>query len=160
MHFFSKTIGERTAPGTRNAVSEQAYVFFCHAREDGYTGIVIADSEYDKRVAFSVITKSLEQFTAKYTKETVDRATARDLPFPEIETMLTKYQNPAEADALLRVQRDLDETKIVLHKTIESVIGRGEKIDNLVERSNDLSASSKVFFGQAKKANSQCCIVM
>jgi len=27
---------------------------------------------------------------------------------------------------------DLDETKIVLHKTIESVLERGEKIDDLV----------------------------
>lgn len=45
------------------------------------------------------------------------------------------------------------------HKTIESVLERGEKIDNLVERSEDLSRQSKVFYTQAKKTNS-CCTYM
>lgn len=37
------------------------------------------------------------------------------------------------------------------HKTIESVLERGEKLDNLVERSNALSAQSKMFYKTAKK---------
>jgi len=37
-----------------------------------------------------------------------------------------------EADKILKIQRELDETKIVLHKTIDSVLARGEKLDNLV----------------------------
>uniref|UniRef100_A0A0D9VAN6 Uncharacterized protein n=1 Tax=Leersia perrieri TaxID=77586 RepID=A0A0D9VAN6_9ORYZ len=52
--------------------------------------------------------------------------------------------DPAEADKLLRIQRDLDETKIILHKTIESVLARGERLDRLVEKSSDLSASAQV----------------
>lgn len=37
------------------------------------------------------------------------------------------------------------------HKTIESVLERGENLDNLVERSNTLSAQSKMFYKTAKK---------
>lgn len=37
------------------------------------------------------------------------------------------------------------------HKTIESVLERGEKLDNLVDRSNALSAQSKMFYKTAKK---------
>lgn len=69
----------------------------------------------------------------------------------------------------MRVQQELDETKIVLvrvfflanllsrvhvwsqHKTIESVLQRGEKLDNLVERSGQLSVQSKMFYKTAKK---------
>ena len=51
----------------------------------------------------------------------------------------------------MRVQAELDETKIVLHKTIESVLERGEKLDSLVERSDALSAQSKLFYKSAKK---------
>ena len=43
----------------------------------------------------------------------------------------------------MKIQKELDETKIVLHKTIESVLERGEKIDSLVAKSNDLSGQSK-----------------
>ena len=46
----------------------------------------------------------------------------------------------------MRIQKELDETKIVLHKTIESVLERGEKIDSLVEKSDGLSAQSKMFY--------------
>ena len=51
----------------------------------------------------------------------------------------------------MKVQAELDETKIVLHKTIESVLERGEKLDNLVERSDQLSAQSRLFYKTAKK---------
>ena len=82
----------------------------------------------------------------------------------------------------MKVQKELDETKIVLvsdrcdylfslqrqtpllggpscrwltpqHKTIESVLERGEKLDNLVERSNALSQQSKLFYKTAKKVS-------
>lgn len=65
-----------------------------------------------------------------------------------------KYQDPKQADTIMRVQQELDETKVVMHKTIESVLERGEKLDNLVERSNALSAQSKMFYKTAKKQNS------
>jgi hypothetical protein len=48
----------------------------------------------------------------------------------------------------MKIQKELDETKIVLHKTIESVLERGEKIDNLVQKSDGLSAQSKMFYTQ------------
>lgn len=40
-------------------------------------------------------------------------------------------QDPAQADKLSKIQRDLDETKVILHKTIESVLDRGEKLDQV-----------------------------
>ncbi len=43
-------------------------------------------------------------------------------------------QNPEAADKLAKIQRDLDETKIILHKTIESVLDRGEKLDHVSAR--------------------------
>ncbi|OEL24464.1 VAMP-like protein YKT61 [Dichanthelium oligosanthes] len=80
-------------------------------------------------------------------------------PWQYLNDALTKYQDPAEADKLLKIQRDLDETKIILHKTIDSVLARGERLDSLVEKSSDLSAASQMFYKQAKKANS-CCTIL
>ncbi len=39
------------------------------------------------------------------------------------------------------------------------VLERGEKLDDLVAKSSDLSTQSKMFYTSAKKQNS-CCIVM
>jgi hypothetical protein len=51
----------------------------------------------------------------------------------------------------MKVQQELGETKVVLHKTIESVLQRGEKLDQLVERSDALSMQSRMFYKTAKK---------
>jgi hypothetical protein len=68
-------------------------------------------------------------------------------------------QDPAAADKLTKIQRDLDDTKIVLHQTIDSVLRRGEKLDTLVDKSADLSLASQVFYKQARKTNA-CCKLM
>lgn len=65
---------------------------------------------------------------------------------PELRDYLAKYQDPEQADSILKIQKELDETKIVLHKTIESVLQRGEKIDDLVAKSDGLSNQSKMFY--------------
>ena len=76
-----------------------------------------------------------------------------------LEDALTRFQDPLNADKIGRIQKELDETKIVLHKTIESVLERGEKLDALVEKSNDLSLASQMFYKSARKTNS-CCKMM
>ena len=37
---------------------------------------------------------------------------------------------------MMKVQNELDETKIILHNTIEAVLQRGEKLDDLVNLCN------------------------
>jgi synaptobrevin family protein YKT6 len=81
------------------------------------------------------------------------------MQFPEAADFLQKYQNPKEADAMSKIQSDLDETKIILHNTIEAVLQRGEKLDDLVEKSEGLSVQSKAFYKTARKTNS-CCTIL
>lgn len=124
-------------------------------------GIVITDDEYPTMVAHRVLSKIVDEFVSKYPRTAYANFTkgATQLSFPELKQYITQYQDPAQADSIVKIQKELDETKIVLHKTIESVLERGEKIDNLVAKSDGLSAQSKMFYTQAKKQNS-CCVVM
>ena len=46
-----------------------------------------------------------------------------------------------------------------MQKALTEILHRGEKIEDLVAKSDDLSAQSKMFYTQAKKQNS-CCVVM
>lgn len=157
---------------------------------------MITDLEYPLRPAFSLLTKILDEHTpllASLPNQSAapsfgsasanafggnpSQAAAGGLPPAQkgklegtLANYLTKYQDPKQADTIMKVQKELDETKVVLvcpcasppsvvkiltsskqHKTIESVLERGEKLDNLVERSNALSAQSKMFYKTAKK---------
>lgn len=64
----------------------------------------------------------------------------------KLEPYLNKYKDPQEIDGLSKIQQELQETKIVLHQTIESVLERGEKLDDLVAKSAGLSDQSKMFY--------------
>lgn len=57
----------------------------------------------------------------------------------EVGTTAGRLPRKVSTDKLLQ-------TKITLHKTIESVLQRGEKIDDLVQKSDGLSAQSKMFY--------------
>ncbi|THH06162.1 hypothetical protein EW146_g9701 [Bondarzewia mesenterica] len=157
--FFTKTVAERTPQGQRQTVQENNYSAHVYNRggAEQLSAVIITDMEYPARPAFSLLTKVLDEFTAKVPQSSFSNPAA--ISFPDINTFVQKYQDPRQADNIMRVQKELDETKIVLHKTIESVLERGEKLDNLVERSNALSVQSKMFYKTAKKQNS-CCSVM
>ncbi|KII85618.1 hypothetical protein PLICRDRAFT_56844 [Plicaturopsis crispa FD-325 SS-3] len=159
MSFFSKTVAERTPQGQRQSIQENTYTAHVYNRggAEQLAGVIICDGEYPVRPAFSLLTKVLDEFTAKVPQSSYSSPST--ISFPDINTYIQKYQDPRQADAIMKVQQELDETKIVLHKTIESVLQRGEKLDNLVDRSNALSAQSKMFYKTAKKQNS-CCVIM
>ncbi|PNH66506.1 hypothetical protein VD0002_g2863 [Verticillium dahliae] len=158
MTLFSKTIAERTAPGQRQSVEEQDYTFHALGRSEGICGIIISDHQYPSLVAHQLLSKVVDEFLAKHPRSTWSAGNPT-LAFPELKDYLSKYQDPQQADSILKIQKELDETKIVLHKTIESVLQRGEKIDDLVAKSDGLSSQSKMFYQQAKKQNS-CCVLM
>lgn len=76
-----------------------------------------------------------------------------------LEATLRDCQDPTKIDKISKVDKSLTETKEVLTKTIDAVLARGEKLDDLVDRSAELSASSKMFYKTAKSTNS-CCVLM
>ncbi|KAJ8114919.1 hypothetical protein OPT61_g3305 [Boeremia exigua] len=161
LSFFAGEVAQRTRPGQRQDVEEKEYTFHAYGRTEGVCGIVITDDEYPTMVAHRVLSKIVDEFVTKYPRTAYASFHKGDAPlsFPELKQYITQYQDPAQADSIVKIQKELDETKIVLHKTIESVLERGEKIDNLVAKSDGLSAQSKMFYTQAKKQNS-CCVVM
>ncbi|EDO31089.1 predicted protein [Nematostella vectensis] len=158
MQFTSQILVERTRPNERASVKEQEYMCHVFVRADSLGACVISDHEYPQRVAFTLLNKILDDFSAQISPAQYKSAAANTIVFPACEENLQKYQNPREADAMTKVQAELDETKIVLHGTIEAVLQRGEKLDDLVEKSEGLSMQSKAFYKTAKKTNSCCCI--
>jgi synaptobrevin family protein YKT6 len=121
---------------------------------EGVCGIVITDLEYPKLVAQSLLNKVLGDFKSRFPRTAYANFTqgSPQLEMPELKGYIQKYQNPEDADSILKIQKELDETKIVMKQTIESVLERGEKIDDLVAKSDGLSAQSKMFYTQVRHA--------
>lgn len=177
MSFFSKTVAESkdAAPGKRQEIYEGLpipshpagdqptnllgpYKFHSLGHNTGIVGIIMSDHEYPLLVAQSLLNKVLDEFTTKYPRSTWANSNPT-LAFPELQQYLAKFQDPQAADNIMKIQKELDETKVILHKTIESVLERGEKIDDLVAKSQGLSDTSRMFYTKAKQQNS-CCVLM
>mmetsp|Transcript_22954 Transcript_22954/g.50351 ORF Transcript_22954/g.50351 Transcript_22954/m.50351 type:complete len:200 (-) Transcript_22954:1727-2326(-) len=157
--FIARTIAQRTQPGLRQSVKTEGYLCHVHVRDSGIAGVVVGDEEYPTTASFAIITKVLDEFLAtsgdSWKNVDADTHTAEAM----LEPSLAKYQDHTQADKLSKIQKDLDETKIILHQTIDSVLRRGEKLDALVDKSNDLSLASQMFYKSARKTNS-CCRFM
>jgi synaptobrevin family protein YKT6 len=139
MNFFSKTIIERAEIGQIQRVIEKDYAI--HIIKDTNLPVsVISDEEYPMRVAFDLVRKVI------------------DNPV-NLDKYLENYQDPTNIDKIMSIQKDLDETKEILNASIDSVLKRGEALDSLIQRSEDLSANSKLFYNKSKKLNS-CCILL
>lgn len=150
MTFFTKTVAEHTKPGQRQDIEEKSYTFHAYGRSEGVVGVIISDGEYPALVAHQLLSKIVDEFLAKYPRTSFANPGISEgsCPLAQLKEYITKYQDPSQADSIMKIQRELDETKIVLHKTIESVLERGEKIDSLVQKSDGLSAQSKMFYTQ------------
>eukprot|EP00124_Ichthyophonus_hoferi_P005367 Ihof_evm2s760 gene=Ihof_evmTU2s760 len=114
IQFFMKTVTGRTQLCTRSTVTEQEYACHCFVRSDGLASCVVSDAEYPARVAFTLISSLQDEFCTKYPKTVWSIAKEIDTPMPELEEHIIKYQNPHEADKLMKIQKDLDETKVIL----------------------------------------------
>lgn len=147
---------ERTLAATRQSVKEQAYMCHVYVRADNLAAVLIGDHEYPNRVAHTFITKVLDDFSAKVPPDQWRDGKESTIDFAHLPALLSRYQNPSVADALTKIQEDLDETKIILKNTITAALDRGEKLDDLVQKSEDLSIQSKAFYKTAKKTNA-CC---
>ncbi|XP_042419121.1 VAMP-like protein YKT61 isoform X2 [Zingiber officinale] len=156
--FVSRTVAKRTTPGQRQSVQHEEYKVHSYNR-NGLCALAFMDDHYPVRSAFSLLNTVLDEYQKTFGESWRVQQTDSTQPWSFLTEALTKFQDPAEADKLLKIQRDLDETKIILHKTIDSVLARGERLDSLVEKSSDLSAASQMFYKQAKKTN-QCCTML
>lgn len=104
--------------------------------------IVLTDDIYHERVALTLL------------------HTLKNLKFnkSEFDNLFDSYLNPGENDKILKLQSELDATKLVLLDSIEALINRGESADELLKRTEVLKDSSFLLRKKSNELNS-CCIL-
>jgi synaptobrevin family protein YKT6 len=122
-HFNSKT-----QAGQRQSIREQTYSFHVYVvpNSGDLSCVIVSDEEYPVRVAFSLINKIVDDWQQQFPKHTYEadvtnsRISSPTSPkfqeknWPELNTYLQKYQDPRQADNIMKIQQELDDTKIVL----------------------------------------------
>lgn len=118
--------------------------------------IMITTNDYSKRIPFIIMNdliQSIQSLNIDDSNEDIF------LVYEPLKIALVKYQKPEEVDKIEKIKLDINSTIEILHKSIDSLLERGEKLEDLIEKSNDLSKSSQTFFKTAAKQNS-CCVIL
>lgn len=138
---------------------DDSVVVHARVRPDGLAGAVITDVGYPGRVAFNLIDKAmaeLEDALPEWEEAEADQS----FDVPALTELIDMYDNPADGDDITRIQADLDETQENMLVAIDKLLERGERIEDLVDRSKDLSLSSRQFQKRSKSLNKCSCAIL
>ncbi len=138
----SREIVFRMRP-SRQSVDHEQYTIHAHLCADDTACVFVCDKDYPTRVAYACMGQLLIDCSDS------DR----------LQELIVEWQDPKRADKLSKVHDDLDRTIDVVRTTIAAVLDRGQRLEDLVARSEDLSASSRLFYQNAADAN-RCCALM
>lgn len=119
---------------------------------------MVTENPFKSKRAQALLTQVSRDFSAAIPASQIQAAKEGEIKWAELDKF-HKQASSGEMSNIEKVQKELDETKIVMHKTVESMLQRGEKLDDLVAKSDQLSSMSKGFYKTAKQQNS-CCLVM
>jgi len=121
--------------------------YFHYAAGDGLIFLCMCDEQFPRRIAFAFLEDIKNRFMAVYKTSYKDA-----LPFAMNEEFSRVLQRQMEyfsydpsVDKISLVQKKVDETKKVMVENIERVLDRGEKIELLVSRTEQLADQSYKF---------------
>ena len=131
---------------------ENQYIFHYH-NKSGLTVLCMTDSTYSNRRAYEFLFEIRDKLLKTFGEE-IQNAIGFGVKkhfLDEIKEDMQRYNQPADDDKIAIVQRNVDEVTKIMVQNIDKVIGRGEKIEMLVSKTDQLQSNAKVFSKTASK---------
>lgn len=122
---------------------------FNYLVEDGFAYCVVADESVGRQVPMAFLERVKEDFKRRYGGGRADTAVAnslnRDFGSKLKEHMQYCIDHPEEISKLAKVKAQVSEVKGVMMDNIEKVLDRGEKIELLVDKTENLRFQAQDF---------------
>jgi hypothetical protein len=99
--------------------------------------VIVTDKDYPKRFIAFIINHLVDQQLA-------------------LDTVMDLTKHLVATDVLLQTKDELEVVRQIMTDNIERVLMRGDRIDELVAKTTELSSASKLFYRRAKRTNSRC----
>ncbi|KAF9392136.1 hypothetical protein BGX21_011094 [Mortierella sp. AD011] len=132
--------------------SKLTYVYdrylFHYICEDGLTYMCMADDSFGRRIPFAFLQDIKEKFLAQYGRE---QALESLVPYSmnefskTIAKQMEYFSTDPDADRIKHVQGEIEQVKDVMVQNIERVLERGERIELLVDKTDNLNQQAFVF---------------
>lgn len=160
--FMSRELIKRTPNRERIVIEDKGYIG--HSMRINDLGIVVITKVgYPQRVAFRLALECLNCYRkSEYYITNTSKTTDCNIELESIHKLFKDYQNPntvLKNDKIFKINNELDMVKEIMVQNIEDLLNRGTKIEDLVNKTQDLSDTSKTFVRKTKEMN-RCCIIL
>ena len=159
LNFHSRLVIERVPKDTNAEVQLEKGICFAISNSDNIGVTMICDEEYPKRVAIEFLLKILDNFKTfiKENKINLNLYTVdTDVKYDYIKNEIEDWQDPSKKDKIMQLQDELNDVYDIMRQNLNELLKRGENLESLIIKSEELSKTSKSFYVNAKKTN-RCC---
>lgn len=121
---------------------------FNYVMDGGFTFLAVADEGFGRQIPFAFLEKIREEFLQKFADKgrTASSHSLEKQFGPSLKRhMEFCMEHPQELTKTTAVQKQVDGVKNVMVQNIERVLERGEKLEVLVEKSDNLNTSADRF---------------
>ena len=149
-----------TRSAAKMSIESNPYVFH-YMIENGICYLMLSDKNYPKRLAFLFLEEIGREFVSSLRVEhgddwlreleTVGRAYAFIKFDQVIQRKRREYADPNSSGNMRRLNEELASIHHIMRKTIDDVLDRGSKLDDVTEMSKNLASDSKKYRWGAKK---------
>jgi len=148
-------------PATENL--KKSYVYDRHLFhfivERGITYLCMSVESFERRRAFAFLEDIKNRFVSSY-KNTMDTAHegAMNSEFKQVlKKQMEYFSFDPNSDKISAVRKQIDDTKSIMVENIEKILDRGERIELLVDKTENLQQSSVRFKTFSKKLKYAMC---
>lgn len=136
--------------------AKMSYVYdkyiFHYIVDDSLVYLCMADEEFGRRMPFAYLEDIKNRFKATYAdRGKTALAYGMNEDFSRVmQKQMNYYSNDPAADKISKVKGEIDEVKSVMVTNIEQVLARGEKIELLVDKTENLNQQAFKFKKQSR----------
>ena len=117
---------------------------------------VFTSPDYPKRSAYTFLNQYEELFWKHIGDKYRTYSSDQNLSLPGLKELFIEWKNGGN-DQLAIAENKVDQIEGVLVQNLKALLEQQGNLDELVEKSDDLKGSTKVFYKNSKKMNKKCC---
>ncbi|KAL8617330.1 Vesicle-associated membrane protein [Nucella lapillus] len=125
--------------------SHGSYLFH-YVAEDRIVYLCITDDDFERTKAFQFLNEIKRRFQMQYgVRAQTALPYAMNSEFSRVMSTQVRLASETRQDAVVRVQEEVDELKGIMVRNIDQIADRGERLELLVDKTEDLNAHSVTF---------------
>ncbi|KAI0087171.1 VAMP/synaptobrevin-like protein [Irpex rosettiformis] len=150
----TQTILSKIPPNNSKLTYVWEQYLFHYISEGGYIYLCMADDSAGRRMPFAFLTELQQKFTSAAlpsSSSSFPPAYALQGSFgPVIAQLMNTYNTSPPSDELTRAQSELAQVKNIMVQNVEQILSRGERIELLVDKTDNMASQATAFRRGAK----------